>query len=227
MDTAYQDLARRILTLANANAPNRILVGVAGPPGSGKSTVMEHVVNSINVMPSSGRRLQAVGVSLDGFHYTRAQLDTFDDPIDAHRRRGAPWTFDVPAILEFIHLLQGSKTDLSSRVDLAAPTFDHAVKDPVAGGCIITAAADIVVLDGNYVLYDQDGWRDVTQALDFRVFIHVEDAVARVRVAKRHVFADIEPTLESGEKRYDSNDGLNAKLIREHLLPHDFEVKSV
>lgn len=34
-----------------------------------------------------------------GFHYTRAQLDEFPDPDEAHARRGAYWTFDGMAFV--------------------------------------------------------------------------------------------------------------------------------
>lgn len=227
MDNAYDDLATRIISLAEANAPKRILIGVAGPPGSGKSTIVDKVVKLINSVSSEQRKLHAVGISLDGFHYTRAQLSTFSDPIEAHKRRGAPWTFDVDAVLDFIEILQASKTDPASRKEILAPTFDHALKDPVSGNCVINSTADIVILDGNYILLDQDGWRDVNRALDFRVFIHVDSELARARVAKRHVLAGIEPTLKLGEDRFDSNDALNGELVRSNLLSYDFIVHSV
>ena len=165
-------------------------------------------------------------MSLDGFHYTRAQLDNFSDPAEAHKRRGAPWTFDTSAIAKFVGLLQASKVPYARRKAILAPSFDHALKDPVDDDIVIPAEAEIVILDGNYLLLNADGWRDIRAVLDYRVFINIDSDVARARVAKRHVLAGIEPTLDLGEKRFDSNDGLNGELIRSKLLPHDLLVES-
>src|ERR1700761_7450290 len=99
MEDTYSRLATEICVAAEAKAPGRLVVGVAGPPGSGKSTVAEHVAQIINQRAAAtkpARRAQTV--SLDGFHYTRAVLDSFPNRDEAHKRRGAPWTFDVEGI---------------------------------------------------------------------------------------------------------------------------------
>ena len=226
MGAIYADLAARIISLANLRYPNRVLVGIAGPPGSGKSTVADSVVALINATPPDIHELLAVGVSLDGFHYTRDQLDEFADPAEAHKRRGAPWTFDIGAVTRFIGTLQASKLPRGERQEIFAPSFDHALKDPVEKGILIPAKADVVILDGNYLLLNDEGWHDLGTALDFRIFIEVDPKVARARVAKRHVLAGIEPSLELGEKRFDGNDGPNGELIRSRLRECDLVVES-
>ena len=229
MDEVYATLAAKIREVALSKAPNRILVGVAGPPGSGKTTIAAHVLKALNASTTSENiNPPAVAIAMDGFHYTRAQLDAFPDPAEAHRRRGAPWTFDVKAVLDLVRKLHAStRLPPEKRVDILAPSFDHAVKDPVQHDITIPAAASIVILEGNYLLLDEESWREIGPLLDFRILVHVPHEEARVRVAKRHVLSGIEPTLALGEKRFDSNDGINGDLIRSKAVPCDVVVQSV
>ena len=93
-----------------ARSPRRLLVGMAGVPGSGKSTVSHALCQHLNAT-SSPVMARAVVVGMDGYHLTRAQLDSMPDPAEAHRRRGAPWTFDgaafVAALDELRHIEPG------------------------------------------------------------------------------------------------------------------------
>jgi pantothenate kinase len=224
MDEAYANLAARIWEVASARAPKRILVGMAGPPGSGKTTIAAKVLGLLN----SELGKPAVAIPMDGFHYTRAQLDAFPDPTEAHKRRGAPWTFNVDAVLALAHLLHTSTlVDAEHRKDILAPSFDHAIKDPIPDDICIPAAASIVILEGNYLLLDEPKWRDIGPQLDFRILVHVAHDEARARIAQRHVLSGIEANLELSQKRFDSNDGPNGNLIRSKIVSTDIVVESV
>jgi len=59
----------------------------------------------------------------DGFHYYRAELDTFPDPVEALARRGAPHTFNGEKFVALVKLLK-----VHPRDELRAPSFDHRVK---------------------------------------------------------------------------------------------------
>ncbi|OQD82979.1 hypothetical protein PENANT_c019G08383 [Penicillium antarcticum] len=174
---------------------------------------------------------------MDGFHLSRAALNQLPDPKEAHIRRGAPWTFDVTRFVSFVRQLRtwadetplaipGSGTWSGADI-LHAPTFDHEAKDPVENGTCITPDASILILEGNYLLLDEPGWQEIAGLADYRVFVDSDPQEVRGRLAQRHLQAGIEKTLEEGYRRVDSNDFLNAILVREKLLTPDMVLTSV
>lgn len=155
-----------------------------------------------------------MAVPMDGFHLTRAQLSAMDDPVRAHARRGAEFTFDGAAFLALVNLLRATVDESSSKAILA-PSFDHAVKDPVADAITIGPRQRIVLFEGNYVCLDKEPWRTASDAqhMDERWFVDVDFAVARNRLIKRHVLAGIAANAEEAAKRADENDLLNGEEI--------------
>lgn len=233
MDAEYRRLADAIRHQAANHPKPRFLVAIAGVPGSGKTTTAEAVVQHLN-QDAQGR---AALLSMDGFHFPRAALDQLPNSSEAYVRRGAPWTFDVAAFVQFVHRLRiwADTTPLASASSKAwsaadviqAPAFDHKAKDPVDGGVTITPDASIVIIEGNYLLLDEPGWRELATLVDYRIFVETDLQEARERTAKRHVRAGIEKSLEDGYRRVDSNDYLNGVSIQEKLLAPDMIVRSV
>jgi pantothenate kinase len=97
----------------------------------------------------------------------------------------------------------------------------------VEDGVTITPDCSIIIIEGNYLLLDDPGWRELAGLVDCRVFVDTDPLEARGRLAVRHLKAGIEKTLEDGYRRVDRNDFLNAISIREKLLAPDIVVKSV
>jgi pantothenate kinase len=170
---------------------------------------------------------------MDGFHLPRSTLDKLPNHEEAYIRRGAPWTFDRSGFVRFMRQLRAwadTEPQSPSIGGIYAPTFDHETKDPVENGVVICNGVSILLIEGNYVLLDDDEWRDIAplaDLADFRVFIDTDLQVARERSAKRHVAAGIEKTLEDGFRRVDANDFLNGVMIKEKLIQPDLIVKSV
>lgn len=98
MDATVDSLVGSLLErLAHASPGERVLVGLCGAPGSGKSQLAKHVIEAVNRRSGGGGgggEETAIIVGMDGWHLTRAQLAQMDDPQRAKDRRGAPWTFD-------------------------------------------------------------------------------------------------------------------------------------
>lgn len=101
---------------------------------------------------------------------TRATLSAMPDPERAFVRRGAAFTFDAEAFIKLIRRLRQepvTKRDEPSR-SFKAPSFDHAVKDPVADDIYLSSSEDLIILEGNYLLLDEDPWREIAELVDER-----------------------------------------------------------
>jgi pantothenate kinase len=153
-------------------------------------------------------------IPMDGYHLTRAQLSQMGNPEEAHARRGAAFTFDAVGWMELIKKLhEPISSSESGKSIITAPSFDHAVKDPVYDDIVIEPYHRIIVCEGNYVALDVEPWASAARALDEVWFVHVDEDVARQRLARRHVKAGIVSSLEEGVKRADENDLVNGREI--------------
>lgn len=161
---------------------------------------------------------------MDGFHLSRTQLDAMPDATSAHARRGAAFTFDGDSFLGLVEKLR--QPLLPETHTLYAPSFDHAIKDPVENDIAIAASVRIVIFEGNYCALDQTPWRDAAALMDEQWFVDVDFEVARRRLIHRHVKAGIARTEEEAAKRADENDLVNGREILENRLEVSEVVRS-
>ncbi|KDO68551.1 hypothetical protein CISIN_1g0213621mg [Citrus sinensis] len=146
----------------------RHIVGLAGPPGAGKSTLAAEVVRRINkIWPQKASSFDsqvkppdvATVLPMDGFHLYLSQLDAMEDPKEAHARRGAPWTFNPLLLLNCLK-------NLRNQGSVYAPSFDHGVGDPVEDDILVGLQHKVVIVDGNYLFLDGGVWKDVSSMFD-------------------------------------------------------------
>ncbi|KAI1632667.1 P-loop containing nucleoside triphosphate hydrolase protein [Biscogniauxia mediterranea] len=201
----------------------RFLIAIAGIPGSGKTTLSQILTKAINARHAAahpGAPPIAVTVPMDGFHLTRAQLSAMPDPARAHARRGAEFTFDGAAYLALVRAVRAAPL-----TPIAAPSFDHAVKDPRPGDIAVAPAQRLVVFEGNYVCLDRGPWREAAALMDRRWFVDVDFAVARRRLVRRHVRAGIAADEEEAARRADENDLVNGReIVAERVGVHEVVV---
>lgn len=208
-------LVDRVMDCLLRSMHNRIVIAVAGVPGSGKSTVANLVRDHIN----KNLEVETIVIGMDGFHLTRDQLRAMDDPVYAFKRRGAPFTFDADGFVEFVKTLKDScNIEEIKRVEIKAPSFDHKVKDPTPNDVLIPTSANVIIVEGLYTLLDVEPWNKVHEIVDQTWFVKVDTDVARDRLAKRHFEAGIESSMEDAYARVDLNDTLNGQFILGHLV---------
>jgi pantothenate kinase len=147
----------------------RVILGIAGSPGAGKTTMAEVIASSFD---------DAVRVPMDGFHLADAELRR----LGRLDRKGAIDTFDVDG---YLALLQRIRNQIAEVV--YAPAFDRDIEQPVAGSIRIEPSARLVVTEGNYLLDDENPWPQVHSALDEVWFVDCEPDERRRRLIARHV----------------------------------------
>ena len=135
-DTAA--LVERARALA-ATGERRIL-GIAGPPGGGKSTVAREVVAELGELA----RL----VPMDGFHLAQAELVR----LGRRDRMGAPDTFDAAGYAALLERLHGDEPVVY------APEFRREIEEPIAGAIAVARSTPLVVTEGNYLLLADGDW---------------------------------------------------------------------
>lgn len=140
-------------------------------------------------------------------------------------RRGAAFTFDAGSYLELVTQLR--KPISPETPTIYAPSFDHAVKDPVSNDIAVPPTARIIVFEGLYTALDADGWRDAHALMDEVWFVDADIETATQRVAKRNFAAGISATFEESLARTKESDMRNARDILDNRLPVQQVVPSV
>jgi len=206
----------------------RLMIAVSGIPGSGKTTLAAIVAKRLNELhhrQSPGLATNdgvAAFVPMDGYHLSREQLSAMPDPDRAHARRGAAFTFDAEAFLTLVKQLRQPLCPESKT--LYAPSFDHALKDPVADDIPIHPSARILVFEGNYLSLGTGAkeWKEAAELMDELWFVEVDESVARKRLVSRHIAAGLAKNEEEAGKRADENDLANGKeIIKGRLHVHE------
>jgi pantothenate kinase len=161
-----------VVALAGAAAP-RVLLGLAGPPGAGKSTLARALVAGVD------RRLgarTAAYVPMDGFHLSNAQLDL----LGRRGRKGAPDTFDVHGYLALLRRLATPAEHV-----VYVPDYDRELHEPVAGRLAVASGVRLIVTEGNYLASDAFGWREARGLLDELWYVDAPDDVREQRLTVR------------------------------------------
>jgi pantothenate kinase len=206
--TCYEDLVEQLASRAIQMSKQRTkhqrhLIGIAGPPGGGKSTTARLVHERINFMAPDSATL----LPMDGFHLYKAELDAMPNRQEAYDRRGCPWTFDAAAFARCVEKAKAIGVE-----PLSVPSFDHAAGDPCEGDIRIEVYHSIVLVEGNYVLLDEEPWAALKRDyFDDTWFIDVDIDVAMGRVFERQVAIGLDP--ETSRARIKGNDRPNAELI--------------
>ena len=194
--TTVAALADRVERAASGSP--RFLLGIAGSPGSGKTTLATLLVAELNARDPG----TAAALPMDGFHLANATLDR----LGRHDRKGAIDTFDGWGFLALLHRVR-TETDHT----VFAPSFRREVDEGVAGEIAIDPDARVVVVEGNYLLVDDGPWARVRAALDEAWFCSAPDAVREARLVERHTRHG--RTVEAARAWARDVDGVNAALI--------------
>jgi len=174
----------------------RTVLGLAGAPGSGKSTFAEWIRQQFE--PG-----QAVVVPMDGFHLGNAIID--GTPL--RQRKGAIDTFDAGGYLSLLRRLVRRDEPV-----VYAPEFRRTLDEPVAASIAIPADVPLVITEGNYLLVEQEPWKDIRAQLDEVWFVDTPPGLRLARLVERHISFGMERA--AAEAWATGPDEANAVLIQ-------------
>lgn len=182
MQPSLDDLARRVTGLARPGM--RVVVGIAGMPGAGKSTLTARLLGQFATRPPPGEPRPPAGHSwvghlpMDGFHLPQERLVE----LGRRHRMGAPETFDASAYADTVEAIVGDPT-----ASVPVPGFDRMVEEPVPAATRIEPWHQVVLTEGNYLLLPEQPWTRAREAMAEVWYVDLPEATRVRRLLARHV----------------------------------------
>ncbi|MCR5324076.1 MAG: nucleoside/nucleotide kinase family protein [Lachnospiraceae bacterium] len=194
----------------------RILVMLAAPPGVGKSTLvsfLEYLAK--DVLPD--KKVQAIG--MDGFHRRQEYLISHtttvgDREVCMVEIKGAPVTFDLEGLKKKISEVAQGKV-------CGWPVYERLLHNPVEDAILVDG--DIVILEGNYLLLDENGWNDLAEHADYTISIIAEPEMLKDRLLTRKMASGC--TREEAEKFVEFSDMANVRHCMQKTKNANLELK--
>lgn len=193
VDLVLQEIRQR------RRGDGRLVVAISGPPATGKSTFSETLLAVLTNGHSN--RLTACIVPMDGFHLDNSQLDR----LGLRARKGAPATFDFDGFRSLLERIR------ASRRPVYYPVFDRARDLAVAGAGVVLPETEVVIVEGNYLMLDEEPWSTLAPLFDLEVFLDTPAPLLEQRLIQRWLDHGHDP--EAARDRALSNDIPNAEKV--------------
>lgn len=196
-----KDLKKQILEVAKDK--QRIIVGVAGPPASGKSTLAETLCESIE---------NSIVIPMDGFHLSNEILEQKG----VLHRKGAHFTFDAEGFFLLVSSIRNEEQSLE------VPEFDRSQDKVVFNNLTVSSDNKIVFVEGNYLLLNEEPWSALKPMFDLSIFISPRLDEIRQRLLNRwcdHGYSEVDAL-----RKIQSNDLPNAEYVLNNSSASDIRI---
>jgi len=192
-------------------ASRRILIGISGPPGAGKSTC----ASGLALMLNCAQHCRAAVIAMDGYHYDDAVLRTRD----LYHCKGAQETFDVGGLHQMLKRLRRNVEP-----EIAVPVFDRDLEISRSAAKTIEKNVNVVIVEGNYLLLNHAPWHDLAPLFDVTAMIRIPEDVLRERLVRRWQTHGV--AKEQILAKVDANDLPNGRVVLTQSIPADFIIET-
>ncbi len=206
----------KYLTELQKKKKRRVVVMLAAPPAAGKSTLLSFL-EYLSKETEGVKEISTIGI--DGFHRRQEYLTSHDTVVDGKKIKmvkikGAPITFDLEK-------LKAKIEEVCTGGNCKWPLYDRKLHNPVED--VIEVDKEIVILEGNYLLLNQEGWKELRKYADLTISIKADIADLRQRLILRKSESGM--PIEEAEKFVDFSDLRNARLCLENSAEADIILK--
>ena len=196
---ALSRLVPHILAMQSA-AHHRIAIGLAGGPGTGKSTLAAELVTMVNATHPGSAAL----VPMDGFHMKHSKLEGLGQV----EYKGAPHTFEGAEFVSFLHHLKHATEPVSG------PGYSRKIEDTIENAFTVQPELKTLIVEGNYLLLTEGPWAGIRPLLDYAIFLDVPRDLVKARLLKRHAEEGLF-TEERNRAHIERNDLPNYDLVQQ------------
>lgn len=189
----------------------RLIVAIAGAPASGKSAVSDWLLEELN---KAHPGIAAI-LPMDGYHYD-------DEVLTANgwrHQKGAPHTFDVGGLVSILKRLREN-----AETQVAVPRFDRDIEIARAGAVLIRREAQLIIVEGNYLLLNSEPWKQLLPLFDLKVLVSVEEHVLEQRLRDRWTSYNLDEA--DIHRKVFENDLPNGRLVINESVEPDMLVSN-
>ncbi|KAK3280589.1 hypothetical protein CYMTET_11579 [Cymbomonas tetramitiformis] len=201
---------------ARRDGRHRVLIGVGGGGGSGKTTLAKILREALNLLEPGCCEV----LGMDAYHLPNDVLDAkmVQDPnssetVPLRRLKGTPPSFDVGALVADLQRLANPEAGAKAET-VALPEYDRNLHDPVAGRVLVGPDVEVVLVEGLFVVGYNDGmWSQVSGSLDSGVMVRGHQPTIKARMLTRQTNQG--KSLAEAESHYERVDGANVRRLEE------------
>lgn len=198
-------------TAQQAQKQSRFIVFLSAPPAVGKTTLSLYLEKLSGELPGI-KQIQALG--LDGFHHHNDYLCSHSGFVNGRDTllmnvKGCPETYDIDKLTEKLILLQTQ--------NVTWPIYDRNIHDVVEDA--LRVEGDILLLEGNWLLLDEDRWRNLKQYCDYSIHISADEDMLKERLIRRKMLGGL--SRDEALRFYLESDSQNVRRVLKNVLPCD------